>query len=63
MEWQPIETAPKDEYVLTYGPLRDGSGFYHEVQRMYLPKLVWPVTFMHNALDPTHWMPPPEPPK
>ena len=62
MEWQPIETAPKDQEVLTYGPLRDGSGHYQEVQKMYQLRGVWPVTFMHNALSPTHWMPLPAPP-
>ena len=63
MEWQPISTAPKDVHVLTYGPLKDGSGFYDEVQRIYAPKEIWPVTFMHNALAPTHWMHVPEPPQ
>ena len=63
MNWQPIDTAPKDRTkVLTYGPLKDGSGFYQEVQG-YWKSGYWPVVLMHNSLEPTHWMPLPDPPK
>lgn len=63
--WQPIETAPKDgTEVLTFGPLKDGSGFYYECQAYYhkgaWPR--WPVEWMANCLTPTHWQPLPSPP-
>lgn len=61
MEWQPIETAPKDgTEVLLCGPLRDGSGHYRDVSRFYMIR--WPVEWMANCLPPTHWMPLPPPP-
>ena len=66
-EWQPIETAPRDE-VKIIGYCSDRvSLIYHS--EYYTNKFVWftgqtypgmnaqPVTF-----DPTHWMPLPTPP-
>ena len=64
LQWQPIETAPKDgTEILVCGPLRDGSGVYRDVTRWpngWSGK--WPVAYMHNSDEPTHWMPLPEPP-
>lgn len=63
-EWHPIETAPKDCRVLTYGPLRDGSGFYYEVQQYRNGRHArWPIEWMDNSLAPTHWMPLPKAPQ
>ncbi len=59
MNWQPIETAPKDDSVIL---VYDGAG-------MHVAWIGWtenekPVYFDDNvAIRPTHWMPLPEPPK
>jgi hypothetical protein len=60
MEWQPIETAPKDgSLVLGFGP--------HEQRRTYIEAIQhyrgkWTITWMDGYGEPTHWMPLPEPP-
>lgn len=55
-EWQPIETAPKDVWILLYeeGLIWPG-GFESEESRWHCP---------HPDFDgnPTHWMPLPSPP-
>ena len=62
MEWQPIETAPKDRlHVLLFG---DGPGFKQcsFVGYWYEHDGVW-LGFDHKpAGQPTHWMPLPKPP-
>lgn len=76
MDWQPIETAPKGKAILVYDPshdhprvaqwmtaMDDGEGAW-----IYARKLSWQEPMMGKALsfivvDPTHWMPLPEPPK
>jgi hypothetical protein len=63
-DWHPIETAPRTCEVLTYGPLKDASGFYYEVQKWWDGRHPgWPVKWMANCLEPTHWQPLPDPPK
>ena len=62
-DWQPIETAPKDERVLLTNGWFVASGAYEP----------WPVDgfIFHRETDddcgidpdPTHWMPLPEPPQ
>jgi hypothetical protein len=64
-EWQPIETAPKDGqpilvwrdsgvHIMRWRIRRDdGNGFWDE----------WHVGVRHLKIQPTHWMPLPEPPK
>lgn len=60
-KWQPISTAPKDDDpVLLCGPLRDG-GFYRETCKWYPPGKMgrgcWPVIWMADHGEPTHWQP------
>lgn len=61
MEWQPIETAP-----------RDGSGFLAYVKETWVEGMFWNGeewsylsdgdTTPHGRHQPTHWMPLPTPP-
>jgi hypothetical protein len=63
--WQPIETAPKDGERIMLADVSDGyvsSGFYDQS--------VWNHGWVTacdrsdaDTIDPTHWMPLPEPPK
>lgn len=57
-EWQPIETAPKGNKLLLYGPDFYGYVSYdiHEVDGFQNPTY-WKLQGY------THWMPLPEPPK
>jgi hypothetical protein len=60
-EWQPIETAPKDERLLF---LDDGwvfLGQWSDFFRNYHPE-DRPVELYGEGEGPTHWMPPPPPP-
>jgi hypothetical protein len=69
MQWQPIETAPKDNSaVLVYVPMRSvkfmATAFWDTVAGEW--RVAW--TGLHNKPsvikdpEPTHWMPLPEPP-
>lgn len=59
MDWQPIETAPKDgRRILTFRYLGDG----YKVRVAYYAKEHWRNAQGHNALTATHWMPLPAPP-
>jgi hypothetical protein len=58
-QWQPIETAPADYYVLVweiYGDKKEGD-IYICVKREH----EW-FTYAGAPVNPTHWMPLPEPP-
>jgi len=60
--WQPIETAPKDEPVLT--KIDDGSGVRNVQPLRYHDRLWWFVDdSMYVYYRPTHWMPLPPPPE
>lgn len=57
MEWQPIETAPKDGMLL---------GFYDGMIRLVLWDSGWAVVGRMTDrywFSPTHWMPLPPPPE
>lgn len=76
MEWQPIETAPKDKTIVVFDPnqqttrvvewmtaMEDGEGAW-----IYAAKRAWEEPMKGEAIafyvsSPTHWMPLPEPPK
>ena len=68
MQWQPIETAPKDgTFIITYLPPRfvDEAGLTM-IQRWKGTKLQWITAGAPNRArlwQPTHWMPLPSPPK
>ncbi len=57
-DWQPINTAPKDgTYVLVYGR--------HEGVRIGKWETLfddWEAPYEGGLLEPTHWMPLPDPP-
>jgi hypothetical protein len=65
MEWQPIETAPKDDdacILVTYC-LHDDVWAYEIVSYAYEDaRGHWWQNIEVEAIQPTHWMPLPEPP-
>ena len=70
MEWQPIETAPKDEvWVLGYSPNMPISEYpyvmYYEENTYGNPKAWTSISnrgYGQEEIYPTHWMPlPPAP--
>ncbi len=74
MEWQPIETAPKDRRsVLLWGihPERADVGAYDPDTYSKRPKPYWTAIGSERLYgvryvrehQPTHWAPLPEPPK
>ena len=78
MEWQPIETAPKDgNYVLLTGGEHDHNHWYGAgpepsmVVGRWTPNYGapgwmfanWDGDFRTEYLNPTHWMPLPEKPE
>ena len=69
MEWQPIETAPKDgRYIFIFLPtsLRDTAFPVNPRKAQWQTELdEWSVDGLlsSTAPQPTHWMPLPKPPK
>lgn len=67
MEWQPIETAPKDDETLVLlwaapAPASHDGGM--DVGWWYYPKERWNAQHGGSLnFRPTHWMPLPEPPQ
>lgn len=67
MEWQPIETAPKDTFVrLRFADGRETWGDFDTSLRY--PVGMWTlenvsVGLGDNDAKPTHWMPLPDPPE
>ncbi|MEH2501270.1 hypothetical protein V1290_000081 [Bradyrhizobium sp. AZCC 1578] len=73
MNWQPIETAPKDKTILLYGPQVGGSkddlagwdgnivasGYYDGIDTSWC---VTGSTWRGPFIGATHWMPLPAPP-
>jgi hypothetical protein len=62
MEWQEIETAPKDAAVLVYAPHTYEGAFAVAVWYFEGWAACWPVLGEHLGFAPTHWMPLPVPP-
>lgn len=58
MEWQPIETAPKDEWVLVW--LRDDE--CHAIAELSDGRWFDDQGIMHDQ-SPALWMPLPQPPQ
>jgi hypothetical protein len=77
MSWQPIETAPKDEWILCYEPNKGFTGGHCYVCKWAYDNQFWydkisDILFIKEGEDytvkyltcvPTHWMPLPEPPE
>lgn len=63
MKWQPIDTAPKDgRYVMTYRSVEPHfEPMYFTHLRHAGAKWCW-FDGDYPAMQPTHWMPLPEPP-
>jgi hypothetical protein len=58
MEWQPIETAPRDDLLLGYA-----EGMMRLVMWENGGWLQVGATIEQGWFKPTHWMPLPDPPK
>jgi hypothetical protein len=73
MNWQPIETAPKDgRYVIVWPPTFTGvvsCARWDEDKYLKRPRPYWSRTddmgrsTMSREKQPTHWMPLPPPPE
>lgn len=76
MEWQPIETAPRDgTHILVYGPCVDGDRqfrmeYENEISTVYFYGdddhdffVLSNVEYADFPWEPTHWMSLPDPPK
>jgi len=58
-DWQPIETAPKDNLIIGYDPVKENP-----IQVMKYDYGGWgDAVYQEWSAEPTHWMPLPEPPK
>ena len=60
MEWQPIETAPKDRMILGFWN-QDGFPTYELIMWDRREEAWWDVG-LFAPFEATHWMPLPEPP-
>ena len=60
MDWQPIETAPKDAtpILMWHAPNWTLIGWFYEDGSFYRTD-----GLSFNRKDPTHWMPLPDPPQ
>lgn len=72
MEWQPIESAPRDEDIWVFGLVKiwvDSCEFEWQGQAGFdSENNIWLTTSYNDAgnvleIIPTRWMPLPEPPK
>lgn len=74
MEWQPIDSAPKDgTNIIGHGPIRESYYFRDKrfwgkrdteprTRQIYMAAGLWQTNGSGHMLA-THWMPLPEPPK
>ena len=67
MEWQPIETAPKEPRTTILAMVDGYVRFVSYGKTSHIPIYGWcladQVPEDADLCDPTHWMPLPEPPK
>ena len=65
MNWQPIDTAPKDTTLLLWNPCYGKPVTGHlitgDLWSAFAPGV--PMLFQKHLEKPTHWMPLPAPPK
>jgi hypothetical protein len=60
-EWQPIETAPKDgTHILVQTPFGMTTAYS---TGYFIWTGVFSADYDNPGIEPTHWMPLPEPPK
>jgi hypothetical protein len=70
-EWQLIETAPRDGSCIlvlcrireTFDPCHDFDIVYFDNERNFGIPIGWSCVSGGQPLDPTHWMPLPNPPE
>lgn len=62
IDWQPIETAPKDREFLAAVPGPRGNGYLLIVGKVNDGGLLASIPGRWSY-EPTHWMPLPEPPQ
>ena len=65
-EWQPIETAPKKKVVLLFAVTSIDPPDWKMATGCRIPGYPWEWDgrlLKPGELQPTHWMPRPEPPK
>ena len=60
-EWQPIETAPRDGTEILAAQLVRETEWIRQVCVFFAGE--WMVSWDHRSMDPSHWMPLPEPPE
>jgi len=67
MDWQPIETAPKDGKRFLIWSAIDGMEIGYWSTSLWVKKggawIIYEARSDTIELEPTHWMPLPEPPK
>lgn len=67
MQWQPIETAPKDGRLILVRAQHDGVHYFTAYcgkdNMFYQPRQTYDGLPDMYIIEPTHWMPLPEPPK
>ena len=67
IQWQPIETAPKDgTWILVYKPFNlygfDDSKWFVDKYIVRWADECWNISMEDKVAYPTHWMPLPKPP-
>lgn len=68
MEWQPIETAPKDGFsvLISFDGIVGEAHYYdqdNEHEGWYWAQEHWTDAHVSGPVYPTHWMPLPAPPE
>lgn len=61
--WQPIETAPKDEYIKAKNDFFECECFYDTADDVWFFSRDDNRGYLALPVPPTHWMPIPTPPK
>ena len=62
-EWQPIESAPKEKWIFTFGILGYRVCMLHKVKNKWYWHEGNGFSLAEETYTPTHWMPLPKPPE
>lgn len=62
-EWQPIESAPKETWIFTFGILGYRICMLHKVKNKWYWYEGNGFSLAEETYTPTHWMPLPKPPE